>query len=458
MEERFRLSPDLVQRFFREAVAASKVEHPAITQVFDAGVHEDSPFLVMELLTGEDLEQRLAREGKLSLDETMLMARPILSALDAAHRAGIVHRDIKPPNIFLARRPDGVVTPKLLDFGIAKHINDPSFDQLTASGSVLGTPLYSAPEQLQSDADVDHRADIYSIGVTLFHCLTGTTPYEATTLPELIGKIFSESPRSLVELAPHVPSRTRAVIERCLARDPGDRPQTAAELLEGLSSAADADRDDDDKQTAFVQWGSERLDAAPRTPPTRHVPMVESEPLAHRPPPSSPVQSRPSPEEPEAMTPVPRRRGRIAALVAIAGLMLAGLGVIAGVVLWFFAGDANERAHETPPAVVTTPPSTPPVAQALDAGAPMEPAQNEGAAMTRAPEEEGRAQLQVEAHPPGNCYIDGELVGSTPLTEWVSAGSHSVSVVYGPMHRIAEDVELHAGEYRVLRIEGNEAE
>jgi serine/threonine-protein kinase len=237
MAERFRVDASATERFFREAVAASKVEHPAIVQIFDAGVHDGAPFMAMELLEGEDLDQRLERERRLSTEETLRIARPVLSALEAAHRQGVVHRDIKPPNIFLAKRANGVVTPKVLDFGIAKHVNDPTFDRLTQSGSILGTPLYLSPEQARADENVDHRADIYSIAVTLFHCLAGTTPYEAKNFAELISKMFSQPPRALAELAPDVPPEVCSWIQRSLSRDPDHRPESAAALREGLDEA-----------------------------------------------------------------------------------------------------------------------------------------------------------------------------------------------------------------------------
>jgi len=345
MVERFRVSPDAVERFFREAVAASKVDHPAIAQVFDAGVHEDSPFMVMELLQGEDLDQRLTRDGRLSVEETLRMARPILSALEAAHRAGVVHRDIKPPNIFLARRPDGVITPKLLDFGIAKHINDPNFDSLTQSGSVLGTPLYLAPEQARADTDVDHRADIYSIGVTLYHCLSGRTPHEAATFAELIGKMFSEPPRDLSELAPHVPPQICSWVQRCLTRDPQFRPQSAQALLDGLNSAdleaghahtpqafakthlpepvasgtmdvvvaepvptLEVESEEGETKTTAFEWGSqaspvpEVARSAPVTPPTRHIPIDYATPTGEE----APISKRPVVP---AATPAPAAHG-----------------------------------------------------------------------------------------------------------------------------------------------------
>ncbi len=464
MEERFRVSNDLVERFFREAVAAGKVDHPAITQVFDAGVHEGSPFMVMELLHGEDLSQRLEREQRLSLEETLLMARPILSALDAAHRAGVVHRDIKPPNIFLAKRADGIVTPKLLDFGIAKHMGNPFFDRLTGTGSVIGTPLYLAPEQVQSETGVDHRADIYSVGVTLFHCLSGTTPYEAASFPELIGKMFSEGPRSLAAVAPDIPPAVSEVIQRCLAHRPGDRPQTALALLEGLDQAASgASAVADEQKTEFLAWGSEvSSPAQPQPPPTRYVPVAPaSEPPSPVPtrrgtaaPASEPPQSSRGGEVFERRAPSKDRRWLVGAL---AGVALLGFGTLAALGLWLFVLSPKETPAADPPSVVTPTTDPPPAEDPLDAGAPMEPSQvpvrGDPAPNTAGPEEvEGRAQLEVRADPSGECFIDGERVGVTPLTEWVAAGPHSIAVVYGPLRQRTEEIVLRPGEYRVLSL------
>ncbi len=225
---------DWVQRFFREGVAASKARHPGVVEVFDAGVHEGAPWMAMELLEGESLRDRLSR-GRLPVAELHEIATQVLSALDAVHAVGIVHRDLKPDNIFLERTASGVRA-KVLDFGIAKESD--AISSLTATGAIVGTARYLAPEQARDSRVVDPRTDIYAMGVVLFECLSGQTPYEATTVPELISKMYTESPRSLASLAPDVPPSVQHVIHACLAREPEGRPQSARALSEALDQAA----------------------------------------------------------------------------------------------------------------------------------------------------------------------------------------------------------------------------
>ena len=227
---------DFVERFLREAVIASRVRHPAIVEIFDAGRHEGTPWIAMELLEGESLGKRLER-GPISVDELFPIVLPILDALHALHEAGVVHRDIKPDNIFIERRSNGTTQPKLLDFGIAKRADA---HRLTETGTVIGTAWYLSPEQAKNSSTVDRRSDIYAMGVVLFECLSGAMPYEAESVTELIAKLFTEHPRDLGALAPHVPPHVVQLVARCLARDAADRPATAHALATELLDATSA--------------------------------------------------------------------------------------------------------------------------------------------------------------------------------------------------------------------------
>ncbi|MEZ4335369.1 MAG: serine/threonine-protein kinase [Sandaracinaceae bacterium] len=200
MTSSFATVPAAVERFHREAIAASRVvSHPSIVQVFDAGNHG--------LAVDHDgaARGRVARRPSdarpLSLDEVMMMAQGALSALAEVHEQGIVHRDLKPDNIFLARNKSGGFTPKVLDFGVAKDTSGEQLNKLTATGAVVGTAYYLSPEQAKGSPNIDARADVYAMGVVLFECLSGNMPYEADTA-QLIAKMFTESPRSLSEVAP----------------------------------------------------------------------------------------------------------------------------------------------------------------------------------------------------------------------------------------------------------------
>ncbi len=224
-----------VDRFFREAMSASRVRHPAIVEIYDAGMHEGAPWMAMELLDGESLAERLERGQLLAPGEVLPIMAPVLAGLVAVHAQGIVHRDLKPDNIFLERLPDGGVQPKILDFGIAKTQGGPN--KLTATGAVMGTAHYLAPEQARDSSTVDPRTDLYAIGVVLYEALSGRMPHDASTLPELVTKIVSEDPAPLLSLAPHVPPELANVVHWCLARDPAARPQTATALFEQLQRA-----------------------------------------------------------------------------------------------------------------------------------------------------------------------------------------------------------------------------
>ena len=198
--------PHVVQRFIAEARAACVIDHPNVVQVFDVGVIEDPegerpdvPYMVLELLDGESLDDWLEREGSMDAETFWELAEPILDALHVAHACGVIHRDLKPENIFLARDARGVKVPKLLDFGIAKILDTPSVDGLTKTGTVLGTPNYMSPEQARGEADLDARMDVYGFGVIAYHALSGRLPFEAPNIPALLYQVAEQPPPPLPE-------------------------------------------------------------------------------------------------------------------------------------------------------------------------------------------------------------------------------------------------------------------
>ncbi|MBZ0119069.1 MAG: serine/threonine protein kinase, partial [Sandaracinaceae bacterium] len=251
MSRRFVEVPEAGERFLREGIAAARVSHASIVQVFDAGVHEGLPWMAMELLEGETLSQRLAR-GPLSLDETLVLARGVLSALFEVHSVGIVHRDLKPENIFLARAAGGGWVPKILDFGVAKDTSDNQLSKLTATGAVVGTAFYLSPEQAKCMPDIDARTDLYAMGVVLFEALSGQYPYEAQTVTQLVAKMFTESPRRLLDVAPHVPPPISDVVATCLASDRDKRFQSARALLSALEAAISSASADPKMRAGFA--------------------------------------------------------------------------------------------------------------------------------------------------------------------------------------------------------------
>ena len=222
------------RRFLREARAASAVRHPNVVQVHDVLEHEGQPLMVMDLLTGESLASRLAREEKLPLDEFARIMLPIVSAIGTAHAAGIVHRDIKPDNVFLHQRPDSEVEPKVLDFGIAK-LSAPegaaaATAHLTSTGAVMGTPYYMAPEQVFGEKDLDQRADIWAIGVVAYECLTGKRPFDGDNVGQLFKAVVQGKVTPLEDVAPHLPKELTDDIGRMLKKDRAERASDLREL------------------------------------------------------------------------------------------------------------------------------------------------------------------------------------------------------------------------------------
>jgi eukaryotic-like serine/threonine-protein kinase len=232
------LNPEAVQRFLREARAAAKLKSEHAARVLDVGTLESgAPYMVMEFLEGGDLAQLLERQGPLPVDLAADWMAQACEALAEAHAAGIVHRDLKPQNLFLARTVGGSATVKVLDFGVSKSAEALTSGPaaLTRTRSMLGSPLYMAPEQMRSSRDVDARADVWALGVVLFELLTRRLPFEAETLPELCLKVVSEPPLSLSAFRPDVPVALVRVVERCLEKDRDKRFANAAELAVALA-------------------------------------------------------------------------------------------------------------------------------------------------------------------------------------------------------------------------------
>lgn len=218
-------------RFAREARAAAELGHPNIVQVTDFQWRDgEPPFLVMERLVGQSLRELISRERRLPEARMAFVANQILDALGAAHRAGIVHRDIKPDNVFLTRLANIDDIVKVLDFGVAKHASE---GQLTAHGARMGSPAYMSPEQAIGGA-VDARTDLYCLGATMYHALTGRLPFDTTSLAELLEWIASRPPPPMALHVPDIDPRMAALVERAMAKDPSTRFQTADEMKAAL--------------------------------------------------------------------------------------------------------------------------------------------------------------------------------------------------------------------------------
>ncbi len=227
--------PDYVSRFKREASAAAALRSPHVVQIFDFGIWEDIPYIAMELLEGEDLGSRLDRVRRLPPATVASIVTQVARALVRAHKRGIVHRDMKPDNIYLCADDEGEAeVVKILDFGVAKAVGGVSLAR-TGTGIVLGTPYYMSPEQAQGDRRIDHRTDLWALGVITFEALVGRRPFEATNLGDLLVKICATDPPLPSKLAADVPEGFDQWFLRACARNPDDRFSSAKEMAATLA-------------------------------------------------------------------------------------------------------------------------------------------------------------------------------------------------------------------------------
>ena len=235
--EKYTEDPEVVARFHREARNASHIGHENICDVHDIGEADDGrAYLVMELLEGADLSQVLARSGPMSAERAVHLVNQILCGLAAAHGKGIIHRDMKPENVFVSTRASGDFV-KIMDFGISKIIAaQDARVRLTATGAVLGTPVYMAPEQAMGAADMDHRVDIYAVGVMLYELLAGRPPFEAPSYLALVTKHLHEVPPRLDTFRPDLPQQLVAAVHCALEKDPARRFGAAADFARALPS------------------------------------------------------------------------------------------------------------------------------------------------------------------------------------------------------------------------------
>jgi eukaryotic-like serine/threonine-protein kinase len=326
------------ERLRREARAAGRLEHPAIARVLDLGEDGGRPYLVMELLEGESLAERIARAGPMEPAEAARVVAAVAGALEAAHRAGVIHRDVKPGNVFLTS--DGGV--KVLDFGIASAAGDTTL----TTGVLLGTAAYLAPERA-----LGHQAtaasDVYALGVVLYELLAGRRPFEAGSDIELVLAHINADPVPLAMVAPSVPPALVAACEQAMAKDPAARPASAAAFARLVADPGPA-RSGADITRTLQLWGP----FGPRAPVIPNLrqwgPIREGSPPGRR--------GRRAVHTPRIQA---RRRGLLVALV-VAGAVLAALPALAGGLLSWAGGRIEE------PFAVRVPGLTIPGVQAPD--------------------------------------------------------------------------------------------
>ena len=237
LREDLPLTANVGERFRREALLLSSVEHPGVVRVIDFGHHGAAACLVMELVEGDSLETVLQREAPMSVERTEAIVLQLAHGLSAIHERGIVHRDLKPDNVTLSKSTQGVETARLLDFGIARLAAPDEASHVTQVGFVLGTPEYMSPEQAMGQA-LDARSDVYSLGVLAYRMLTGAHPFSGPSPSEYVSQHIHAEPRALLLVAPHLEAFPRlvALVTDMLAKKPEARPQTAQEVIERLTT------------------------------------------------------------------------------------------------------------------------------------------------------------------------------------------------------------------------------
>ncbi len=362
---------EIVGRFFNEARAIHTIGHQNIVEILDFGQTTDGqPYFIMEYLSGESLNDRVAR-GPMSPSEALVIAEQMCRALSAAHSKGIVHRDLKPHNVHIAADAEGKPLVKLLDFGVAKILSATETggqSVKTRTGSLMGTPLYMSPEQCRGSGTLDHRTDIYSLGVMIFEMLAGRPPFNAEGVGELFAKHMLEAPPLLLDLAPETPPGMAAAIMRSLAKDLEQRFATMEDFRVALMNGA----------------SGTKVPTIMRTAVTRPTSTTPKPPAAQ-----STTLSAASSEIEDDLA-VPKRRS---------GVAIGALAVVAVSVLAVFLLRKPSAPNETPaPAPVTAAP----------APAPTPPPPPASATVT----------VRMEATPAGVHVFrasDGEDLGAVPV-------------------------------------------
>ncbi len=314
--------PDFVERFVREATIASQVRHPHLVHTYEPGIDGETIYLPMELLEGETLHARLRRDKRLSPKDTAAILEPVAQGVHALHEQRLVHRDLKPMNVFLTHGPSGEVIPKVLDFGTARLEQD---EEHTTTGMVVGSPFYMAPEQAEGRRDIDGRVDQYALGVMAYQMVTGQRPYESDDTRSALAKLLRGDPYELPRrLFAGMPDVFEQVIVRMLAREREERFRTIVDAGRALQAAADA-------PVPALGFASvpppPSLHAAPTAirhsvPPSVPPPRMEAAGV--------PAHFTPGPTPPSIPAPAPSKP--LGWVVAATALLT--LGMITSVVVW----------------------------------------------------------------------------------------------------------------------------
>jgi serine/threonine-protein kinase len=421
--DQFSEDREVLARFHQEARTASRIGHENIIDILDIGDHDGRSYIAMELLEGADLRRAFVAAGaRLSLARTLPILRQIVRGLGAAHDKGVIHRDMKPENVFLTERGDRADFVKIMDFGISKiKAAHDSQVRLTQTGAVIGTPMYMAPEQGLGRPDIDHRADIYSVGVMMYELLAGRPPFQAATYLGLMTEHLQSSPPPLRQFRPELSPSLEAVVLRALEKDPAQRFANMHQLGEALAAAAST--------------GVESAVAPTVAPAAVTAPSAATSTRSSRARAAALAQAGPTtPAAPPGRT-----------LGLGAGLAAAVL-VLAVVVVLVVRARPSPNPAPTLPAVAKAPAEAAPSIIATGAPGPS------AAGAVRAPAEVASAAatmgtLEVDSTPRGaTVVLDGEERGHTPLViERVATGDHRVRLILAGYEPIDLAKPIRAG-------------
>ncbi|MGK4006352.1 serine/threonine-protein kinase [Sorangium sp. So ce1036] len=398
-------SPEATMRLLQEARAAARIDHPSIVRVLDFGESEHlDPFIVMEMLRGDQLVEALERKRRFSPAAALRILLPIASALVAAHDRKIVHRDLKPENILLVKNDRGDVTPKIVDFGIAKVWSETSSGEVTMTGTVLGSPDYMSPEQARGISDVDGQTDIWAFSVVLYETITGQKPFQGGNYHDLVKAILREDPAPITALGVG-DAALWGIIARGLAKERSARWGTMREMGEALARwALDNGVEDDVTGTSLAaHWLSDGGQRPLSDRPTMRAPRPSS-PAAEEPPARREVAHQEAAQRPLHQPP---RRWRLLVLALVA---LAVLGATGAALVALRAGAARDGSADLSRAAPAPPPALAPPAGAPEA-AQTAPAQAAPAQAT--PAQAAPAQADGAASAPGPAREAGPQPGGT---------------------------------------------
>lgn len=427
----FAANQEMVQRFWDEARAANRIGHPGIVRIHDcARDPELGTYMIMEFLEGQTLEDRLRLEGRLSPLCTARLLQQAAAALYAAHQAGVIHRDLKTGNMFLSKDPEipGGERVRILDFGIAKlHRQGQAMGQATMTGAIFGSPLFMSPEQCLSAKNVDERADIYSLGVVAYQCLTNRYPFNAETFGELVKLQQTTTPAPIRSIAPETPQAMATVVEQALSIDPARRPASMEvfrrAMLEVLGTVS---------QAPSLALAGTSLAPTPATDPSLDETLAppalrgglsttaSSAGEKSSPPPPAPMAQS---VDAQMTAQAPRSRGVPWPVVAGGAMILAIVGVLA---LVFVSDRGRQTSTENPSEPTATlstasalaPPTAPaaqPSTRPVSAPSPAANivAQPDGSRVNPVAD---RVQVRLDLKPAhAEVMLDGELRRDNPL-------------------------------------------